>query len=92
MYEDPFTNAKDIAEYFGMNVHQLYNLAHKKGFVRGTYQEFGYQKCSTCKQVLEANEVNFYVNKNNKNGLGYECKPCARKRRMEVYKTKKGVK
>lgn len=92
MYENPFNSARDIAKHFNMSVRQLYDLAHRKGIVRGIYQEFGYQKCSTCKRVLEANSDNFYVNKGYKNGFGYECKPCARKRRIKAYKHKKGVK
>lgn len=91
MYENPFNNTNEIAEHFDMSLRELYNIAHRKGFVRGAYQEFGYQKCSTCKQILEANSDNFYANKNYKNGFGYECKPCARKRRMKKYYMNKDV-
>ena len=92
MYESPFNDVRDIADKFNMDVQKLYNFAHRRGFVRGTLQEYGYQKCSICKKILEVNSNNFYKNKNYKNGFGYECKPCARKRRMKKYYMKKGEK
>lgn len=90
MYEDPFTSIEEIAEKFGLKVKQsVYNLAHKKGFVRGRYYDVGYIKCSTCKNILNANTDNFYVNKKTKSGFGYECKSCAKKRTRELYNKKK---
>ena len=89
MYEDPFNSTRDIANHFNISIEKLYAIARKKGFGRGKYYEYGYQKCSACKEILEVNPNNFYVNKNNKSGFGYECKSCVKKRKAALYKRQK---